>query len=426
MSLFTSVRQWLFGGLSRDQGLQITGPISYGEEAASTVTFDSAMQLSAVWACAKLISETVASLPLTIYKTTPRGRRPADTHEITLLFSGKVNRYQTKVEFFETLLLNLVIHGNSYCQIQRVGGRIIGLLPLMSAQVEVTVLADGLVVYEYYHESGTTVLAADSVWHLKLMGNGVVGMSPLAYQRNTLGIAQAAESAVTKIYRNGAKPSGVLSLDKILTTDQRAQIRANFASLTMGSDERLMVLEGGMKFDAVSMSPQDIELLASRRFQITDICRWYGVPSVMVNDTSGTTVWGSGIEQIVSGFYKVTLRPLLEKIEASILTHLIKDNSGKYEVEFDFEGLLRADFKARLESYRVGIAGGIMTPNEARLAEGWNAAEGGDLLYMQGAMAPLERLAKEPAPQPINPAPVGGDNEDADQNDPDSDARPEV
>lgn len=413
MSLFTSVRQWLFGGLERTDGIQWPGPSSYSEDAASTVTFDSALQLSTVWACAKLLSETVASLPLNIWKHGSKGRKIADTHDIAVLFRGKVNRYQTRVEFFETVLLNLVIHGNAYCLIQRVGGRIVGLLPIMSAQVETILLKDGSVVHEYYTDSGVTVLSSQSVWHLKLMGNGIVGMSPLAYQRNTLGIAQAAESATTKIYRNGAKPSGVLSLDKFLTPEQRTQVRRNFATLTTSSDDRLMVLEGGMKFDAISMSPQDIELLESRRFQTTEICRWYGVPSVMVNDTSGSTVWGSGVQQIVQGFYKVTLRPLLEKIEASILTHLIGDSTGKYEVEFDFEGLLRADQKSRYDGYRVGITSGILTPNEAREFEGLPPVEAGEKLYMQGAMAPIERLASEPEPAPT-PAPDEGD-ENADR-----------
>lgn len=411
MSLFTTVRQWLFGGPNRVTGEQFSGPSSYADESASPVTFDTAMQLSAVWACVKLLAETVASLPLTIWKIAPSGRKPAALHEVSLLFAGKVNRYQNKIEFFETVLLNLMMHGNSYCLIQRAGDRLVGLLPIMSSQVQVTLLSDGAVVYEYHTDKGVAVYAAESIWHVKVMGNGIVGLSPLAYQRNTLGVAQAAENAVTKIYRNGAKPSGVLSLDKFLTPEQRTQIRSNFASLTTGSDDRLMVLEGGMKFDKVSMTPEDVELLSSRQFQTTEICRWYGVPSVMVNDTSGTTVWGSGITQIVEGFYKVTLRPLLEKLEASILLHLVRDTTGKYEVEFDFEGLLRADFKARLESYRIGIAGGIMKPNEARRAEGWSAVEGGDTLFMQGAMSPIERLANPP--EPVVPVDSVGGPEDA-------------
>lgn len=395
MSLFSSFSNWVMGGLRRSKGIQYSTPSSYSEDAASTVTYDSAMQLSAVWACVKLLSETVASLPLTIYKKTPDGRVVHETHALTTLFNGKVNRYQTKIEFFETVMLNLVVNGNAYCVIERVSGRIVSLLPIMSAQVEPMMLDDGSMVYNYQNDQGMAVFAAENIWHLKLMGNGTIGMSPLAYQRNSLGIAQAAEGAVTKIYRNGAKPSGVLSIDRMLTPEQRDKVRANFNTLTTSTDDRLMVLEGGMKFDAVSLSPQDIELLESRKFQIAEICRWYGVPSVMVNDSSGTSVWGSGIEQVMQGFYKLSLRPLLEKIEASILVNLMTAaERDRMDVAFDFDALLRADVKSRYESYRIAITNGLMTPNEARAMEHLPEKEGGDQLLIQGAMAPVDGLGQ--------------------------------
>ena len=401
MSVFTPVGNWLMGGLRRYLGIQYPQPAAYAESAAATVTYDSAMQLSAVWACVKLLAETVASLPLNVYRLGENDRKVAENHYLHLLFAGKPNKYQTKVEFFETVVLNLVMHGNAYCQIVRdAGGYITALMPLMSAQVETRILDDGSIVHTYTQESGVTVYADATIWHLKLMGNGVIGMSPLAYQRNTLGIAQAAETAVTKIYRNGAKPSGVLTLDKILNPAQRAQLRESFATLTASTDDRLMVLEGGMKFDAISLSPQDIELLSSRKFQISEICRWYGVPSVMVNDNNGSTTWGSGIEQIVAGFYKLTLRPLLEKIEASMEANLLRPiDKGRIQCEFDFDALLRADLKSRYDSYRVGITAGVLKPNEARALEHLPPVDGGDKLFIQGAMMPIDLLGQQPAPQ---------------------------
>jgi HK97 family phage portal protein len=398
MNFFTRIGSWMQEGLRRIVGVQYGIPTSYAEQSASPVTFDSAMQLSSVWACVKLISETVSSLPLTIYKMTPNGRKIDVNHPLSILFNGKVNRYQTKIEFFETVLLNLLTSGNAYCYIQRINEeRIVGLLPLMSADMTTTLLEDGSIVYEYVTDSGVNVYSEKNVWHLKLMGNGVIGLSPLAYQRNTLGIAQAAESAVTNIYKNGAKPSGVLSMDKFLTPEQRELVRSKFYNLSAGAEDRLMVLEGGMKFDSISLSPQDIELLASRQFQISEVCRWYGVPSVMINDTSSSTVWGSGIEQIVSGFYKLTLRPLMEKIEASILIKLMNPNDAqRHEVEFDFNALTRSDLKTRFDSYRVGIYGGFMTPNEARRLEGMPDEDGGDDLIVQGANVRLTSLSEMP------------------------------
>ncbi|MGJ7497472.1 phage portal protein [Variovorax sp. RT4R15] len=402
MNPFYALGNWVMGGLRRVFGLQFASPGSYAQEAAAEVTWDSAMQLSGVWACVKLLAETVASLPLTLYKTTENGRKVAESHALSIIFSGKPNRYQTKVEFFETVMLNLVMHGNAYCRITRAGDRITSLLPLMSAQMEVTLLQGGAVVYQYTNGADVSVYAAESIWHLKLMGNGIIGMSPLAYQRNTLGIAQAAEGAVTKIYRNGAKPSGVLTVDRILTPNQRAEIKSNFSTLSEGTDDRMLTLEAGMKFQAVSLTPQDIELLASRKWQLAEICRWYGVPSVMVNDNSGSTVWGSGISEIVAGFYKVTLRPICEKIEASILCNLLTPAERlRYSAEFDFDALLRADQKSRYESYRIGIAGGFLTPDEARESESRASMPGGGKLYIQGAMVPIELAGtKQPAPAP--------------------------
>ena len=400
MDVFNLIGRWFSTGIRRVPGVQSVQVVS--EESATPVTFETAMQLSAVWACVKLLAETVASLPISVYRLAPSGRSVAGRHWLQVLFSSKVNRYQTRVEFFETVLLNLVMTGNAYCQIQRdQDGDIVGLVPLMSSQMRVELLSDGSVTYQYTEGAGVTVLSAASVWHLKLMGNGIVGMSPLEYQRNTLGIAQGAEKAVTKVYKNGGKPSGVLKLDRLLTKEQRTEVRANFGTLTTGTDERLLVLEKGADFAAISMSPQDIELLASRKFQIAEICRWYGVPSVMVNDNAGTSTWGSGIEQIVAGFYKVTLRPLLEKIEASINVNLLGDDRFRYEAEFDFDALLRSDMKSRFEAYRVAINTALMTPNEARRKENLDDQPGGDQLFIQGAMVPIS-MAGQPAEQATN------------------------
>lgn len=391
MTFWESLWSWIGGGTSqRNRGTQALGPMQ-SEPAASPVTEETALQLSAVWACVRLISENIASLPVSMYKDTENGRVEDKEHWFNRVLK-EPNRYQTGVEFWETMMLNLVLNGNAYAKINRVGGRVRTLLPLMATQMEVQLLTDGSVVYVYTHDGAVEVLAQESVWHIKLYGNGIVGMSPLQFGRNIFGVTQAAEKAVSKIYANGAKPSGVITFDRVLKPEQREQIRASFASLTTGDENRLMVLEAGSKFDSVSMSPQDIELLASRRFQIEEICRWFGVPSVLVNDTSGGTTWGSGIEQLVTGFYKLNLRPYLERIEASSKRWLLPNESAY--LEFEFEGLLRSDLKTRLEGYRSGIAGSIMTPNEARLIEGWPAKPGGDDLLSQVNMSPITRLGQ--------------------------------
>jgi len=394
MAIWQNIWTWLGGsGSSRNAGDQTSGPMGYATASPVEVTEDSAMQLSAVWACVRLLSETVASLPVNVYRKTPKGRELAPDHWLSLLMARKPNRYQTKVEFFETLMLNLALHGNAYAKITKVGGQIRSLLPLMASQIETKLLPDGSVVHLYHADGNVDVLSSESVWHVKLYGNGIVGKSPLAFGRNMFGIAQAAEQSVSKIYANGGKPSGVLSFDRLLTPAQRASVRENFATLTTGTDDRLLVIEQGMKFDAVSMSPQDIELLASRKHQIDEIARWFGVPSILINQNEGTTTLGSSAAEIISGFYKLNLRPYLERIEASVKTWLFTpDEANQYEFEFDFEGLLRSDLKSRLEGYRTAVAGTILTPNEVRRIEGWPRVEGGDVLLSQVNMTPIDKL----------------------------------
>lgn len=402
MEFWRAVWSWFGGSTQRNVGIQTGSPATYEEPSAVTVTEETAMQVSAVWACVKLLSETVASLPVAVYRKTETGRVLDESFWFAQLMKRKPNRYQTRVEFFETLMLNLALHGNAYCKIAKTGGKIRSLMPLMSGQVEPELLDDGSVVYRYQSDGGIEVYAAESIWHIKLYGNGIVGKSPLAFGRNMIGIAQAAEKATTKVYTNGGKRSGVLSLDRLLTPEQREAVRANFSSLTTGTSERLLVLENGMKFDPISMSPQDIELLSSRKFQIEEICRWFGVPSVLVNDTSGSTSWGSGIEQLVSGFYKLNLRPYLERIENSVACNLFTETEAdEYEFEFDFEGLLRSDFKSRLEAYRTAVAGTIMTPNEVRRIEGLPTVSGGDMLLSQINMAPIDQLGTQNSVQGV-------------------------
>ena len=402
-SMWSPIRSWLGG--RQASGTQITGPNGYGYCASVTVTEETALQVSAVWACVRLLSQTVASLPLVVYRKTDKGRELAPDHWFAKLME-RPNQYQTRYEFFEHQVANLAFHGNFYNKKGFRAGRLISLLPLNPLQVE-TKLFTGKVTHLFSQDGDVSALAADSVWHVHMNGDLIVGRSPLQFGRNLIGVAQAAEQAVSKLYTNGGKRSGVLSFDRLLTPDQRDQIRGNFSGLTDG-DERLIVLEAGGKFDPISMSPQDIELLASRRFQIEEICRWFGVPSVLVNDTSGSTTWGSGIAELVTGFYKLNLRPYLEAIENSIQTHLFTDGDKGYEVEFDFEGLLRASQKDRYEGYVRGIQGGVLMPNEARAMEWLPAVEGGDQLLIQGAMVPVKDAGKTPA-SPNSQPPQGED-----------------
>lgn len=402
MALFQTLRGWFGspGGPARNAGLQSSIPLGQSSASAAVVNFDSAMQISAVFGATRVIAETIGSLPFNLYQVGPEGRKIADTHPLHRVLTRRPNRYQTRVEFWESMALNLAISGNAYAIIQRAGDRIIGLLPLSSSQVETTLLADGSVVHAYTDGMNVKVYGESNMWHIKLFGNGIIGLSPMAYARNSIGIAIAADNRVTKIFSNGAKPSGVLTIDKTLSPEQRAQVRKSFSELEEGNEDRLFVLEAGMQYQQVSMLPKDVELLESRRFQIEDIGRFFGVPSILLNQTFGQSSLGSNVYEILSAFYKLNLRPYLEKIEESILRWLMtEDEAKRFEAEFNFDSLLRADTLGRYQANREAINTAQLTPNEARISEGRQALPGGDQLLIQGAMIPIQNAGQKPVPE---------------------------
>lgn len=400
MSLYRNIINFFQGGQNRNRGLQITGPGHYAHEAATNVTVETALQLSAVWSCVKLITESIGSLPIIIEKISDDGTRtPYPDHPLAKLFRGKVNRWQTRQEYIESIVYQFAMQGNDYSVIQRQGGKpdgeIIALVPLMTPQMAVDLQDSGDVLYRYQEDRGLRVYSEKTIWHNKLFGNGIVGLSPIGYARNSIAVGQAAELSVTRIYKNGGKPSGLLMIDKTLTPDQRKKVKENFADLAEGNSERLFVLEADMKYEQVSLSPQDIELLQSRRFQIEDICRFFGVPSILVNDNQQTTAWGTGISQIIQGFYKFGLRPYATRYATSMKARLLTPaERDTVDIRFDFSSLLLPDLADRIKSGKEAVTGGLMSPNEWRNAEGLKDMQGADRLFLQQQMTPVDQLEK--------------------------------
>lgn len=361
------------------------------------VQFDRAMAVPAFWASVKLLCDAVAGMPLKCYEKveTPgnvsAGFKEVTDNEVWRLLNFAPNRYQTRVEFFLTVMLNLTTDGNAYCAVQRNSdGDVLSIIPLMSPAVTVELLSDGEIIYKHRDSKGNIrVFASQTIWHLKLFGNGIVGLSPLSYAGETLGIAVPTQERQAKLARSGGKTNGILMVDSVLDDKKRAAIRENFSQLTEGSEDQLFVLEAAMKFERAALSPSDAQLLETYKFQVQEIARMMGVPSILIND-SNVTAWGSGIQQIMEGFYKLGLRPYLENIEASIKRHLLPEEDwDKIFIEFDFESLLRSSLKDRVESFSKAINSGQMTPNEARAEEGRAPIDGGDVLALNGGLEPV-------------------------------------
>ena len=389
---------WGSSGNSRKQGYQNEGPSSYSSPAATPVTFDTSMTVSACWASVRLLTETVSAMPIKCYVRQEDGSRSFDrNYDLWRTLNYQPNRYQTRTEFFETLMLNLVTDGNAYILLSKSRGRVVSFDPLMSSQMCVYLDRDKNVIYQYTDANSNRIEYTDKeIWHIKLFGNGLVGMSPLAYARNSIAISQATDDRVGQIARNSGKGSGVISTDHNLKPEQKEKLRQSMQTLAAKGD-RVAVLEGGMTFQQIGLSPQDLQMIENRRFNVEDVARFYGVPSTLINDTSGTTTWGSGIEQINRGFYKLNLRPYLERIESSIKRHLIpRRDWDSVDIEFDFDSLLRASYEERVSAKATAINSGQLTPNEARNDEGLEDKEGGDDIYLNGTLTPA---GTEPMPQ---------------------------
>lgn len=392
MSFFKRVWGLVTSAGYRQPGLQIDAPpapLSSEQE----VDIDKALQVSSVFACVRLISETVSTLNPKVYQVTPSGGKMfLPEHPLNRILCGRANSFQTGQEFLELIVVQLCLQGNAYALKQRNSvGDLIGLVPLMPNQMEVTLLNNKRLRYMYTVGGKVSEYSQNEIWHIKLMGNGAIGLSPLEYARTTFGIGIAAEKTVAKLFANGAKPSGILTVDQILKPEQRETIRKQFQGVASGSDSNMFVLEANMKYQQISMTPEDIELLSNRKFQVEDIARFFGVPSVLINDLSATSVWGSGIHEIVQGWYKLGLRPYLQRLATSGKINLLSmDEQIDHEIIFDLDPLLQVGRSERYQTYREGITAGFLTVNEARQMEGLENKPGGDDLRIQAQMVNLD------------------------------------
>lgn len=386
----------------------------YADAAAGKpVTPDTALQVSAFWACVKLLAETIATLPLALYRReADGGRSPAPDHPLSLLLRVSPDGEHTAVEFWEGAVLSLCLHGDAFAEKIRAGGRLIALQPLQADCVTVRRDPDGALVYDYADPLGVRSLGEADVFHLRAFGSdGLRGLSPLKFARQTVSAALAADEVSNKLFANGVRPSGVLQMDQVLKPEQRKDLRENVVAPLAGSGNAggVFVLEAGMKFSAVSLSPADSQLLESRRWHVEEICRWFGIPPILIGHASeGQTMWGTGVEQIALSWLALGLRAQLRRIEAAIHLRLIEPaERATLYAEFTVEGLLRADSAARAKLYASFAQNGIMDRDEIREKENLDRRGGGAAkLTVQANLLPIDDLgtvALLPRERPVEP-----------------------
>lgn len=364
---------------------------SYGEP----VNEASVLSLAAAWACVNLIAGTIASLPLMVYRTDRNGSRTlAQDHPLYRLVHDSPNALQTALDFWEYLAASLELRGNAYARIVRSGGRVVSLIPASASSMSVRALSSSRLEYSWTEEGKEVTETSDNMLHIRGFGGSPLGgLSTLQFGAQVFGLSRAVHSAAGNTFRNGLRPSGVLTFEQFLTTDQREIIENRLVEKFVGAMNagRPMVLEGGTKWDQLTINPEDAQMLESRTFSIEEVARMFGVPPHMIGHTANSTSWGTGLEQQTLGFQKFTLRRRLKRIEQALEKQLLmeEDRSQGITIEFSLEGLLRGDSAARSSFYQSGLMNGWMTINEVRALENLPPVSGGDVPRMQSQNVPI-------------------------------------
>ena len=395
---------------SRDKPTNRTAGSAYsffmGSSASGKyVTERSAMQMTAVYCCVRILSEAVASLPLQFYRyTSDGGKEKAVDHPLYFLLHDEPNPEMTSFVFRETLMTHLLLFGNAYSQIIRNGkGEVIALYPLMPDRMTVDRDDKGRLYYEYRLSSEdsnliqgkqqTVRLKPYDVLHIPGLGfDGLVGYSPIAMAKNAIGLAIAAEEYGSKFFANGAAPSGVLEHPG--TIKDPARLRESWQATFGGSGNanRIAVLEEGMKFSPISIAPDQAQFLETRKFQIDEIARIFRIPPHMIGDLEKSSF--NNIEQQSLEFVKYTLDPWVSRWEQAMRRALLMPEEKKmYFFKFNVDGLLRGDYQSRMNGYAVARQNGWMSANDIRELENLDRIpeeEGGDLYLINGNMTKLK------------------------------------
>jgi HK97 family phage portal protein len=311
----------------------------------------------------------------------------------------------TAVEFWEAVVACLCLWGNAYVEKGMVGRAIAALTPLRPDLMSVQRTDSGALEYRYSDPAGLRVYSEDEILHIKGFGiDGLTGLSPIGYARNSLGAAMATDEASAKVFANGMRTSGFVQAPQVLKPDQRQQIRETIAEFTgSGNAGKVMVLEAGFEYKQLTLPPEDAQMLETRAFQVEDICRWFRIPPFMIGHTEKSTSWGTGLEQQMIGFLTFALRPYLTRIEQAVKKSLVPaPDRGRIFAEFNLEGLLRADSKGRAELYASAAQNGWMKRDEIRAKENLPPEPGGDVLTVQSNLVPLDQLGMAGGDQMAN------------------------
>lgn len=374
-----------------------------GEDLADTraglfVSEESAMKTSAVYACVRVLAETVASLPLPLYKRLAKGKEKAIYHPLYSLLHDVPNHEMTSFSFRETMMTHLLLWGNAYALIIYKGKTPVELWPLHPSRVYVDRhFVTKELIYYYSDDDGQKVYSPNQILHIPgLSYNGIKGLSPIALARETIGLSQATEEFGSRFFSNGARPGGILEHPGIVKDPEK--LRTSWENVYKGvkNSHKIAVLEEGMTYKEIGIPPNDAQFLETRKFQLNEICRMFRVPPHLIGDLERATF--SNIEHQSIDFVVHTIRPWLVRWEQAIQRCLLSEGERSlYFAKFTVDGLLRGDFKTRMDGYAVGRQNGWYSANDIRELEDLNPLPdemGGDLYLVNGNMMPITAAIK--------------------------------
>lgn len=392
---FSAWFRGVFGRQRLDKDSRVEPFGTHTTPSGSAVTVDSALKLSAVWACVRLRSQTISTLPLHLRDN---DKQIADTHPLYRLLHDAPNADMSASEFWEVMIASLDLWGNAYALIHKSGGRIVALEPLDPQTMSVKRGKTGAISYIYRKNNAETEYQEAEMLHLRgFTLDGLTGLSPIAYAASTVGMQIDLNKASQNDWKNGLKVGGFFKFPSLLTPEQRQAFRASLSSFqNPDTSAGYMLLEAGIEpvtAAALRINPKDAQMIESKYFGIEEICRIFGVPPQLIGHTDKASSWASSLEGMNQGFLTYSLRPTLVRVEQSIARKLLSPSERQqYRPKFSVEGLLRADSNARANYYNLMVQNGIMSRNDVRRLEDLPAVNGADELTVQLNLTRLQNL----------------------------------
>jgi len=376
------------GGVLITTSDQLAEALKTGSLSASgaSVTPNSAMRVATVYACVRIISGAVATLPLDIKRRKDaKTREDASDHSLWTVIRRKPNRWQTPSQFRRMMQAHLLLRGNAFAMKVVSRGEVVELIPLHPDRVERKQLDDLSLEYTYTRKDGRKVrlAQADMFDLVGLTLDGVNGVSAITYARETIGLSLAMEDHGSTTFRHGARVSAALSHPNKLGPDGQELLRSSLDAFRSGGEQegKTLILEEGMTYTPMAMTAEDAQWIESRKFSRTDVAMFFGVPPHMIGDTEKSTSWGTGIEQQSIGFVAYTLEDHLTMWEEAINRDLVPESEATMYARFNRGALVKGDLKARWEAHVKALQWGVSSPNEIRALEDQNPREGGDIFY---------------------------------------------